>query len=331
MQAYRANGTGLGTAEFRRLCNLNKVPPPEDRGEGWTDHGNESKKESKDEEEALSSDSDDSTYFGANEKDISFEADTDEELPDKEEEEDHKMPAKKKVPSGNKNVASRKKMAPDLAEVEEAMKKVELESNEDGDLKYMYKLADGRICCVFQLTSGFEGNFEFNPGRKKTKVMLKRVMPRWAYIARRVFRRKGLDANNVNVVELQTIMDKRRKEDIIAMGGNPETYTGVITRSREVFDVTALGVDEVLPFFLDEIGVQTTDINADAGSGAEWVFFWLRDKETVQETHPVGRIVRNNTRGRNSMDTDDEEAARPRARSSNESAEYHNAHAVPPA
>ena len=85
------------------------------------------------------------------------------------------------------------------------------------------------------------------------------------------------------------MMDKRCKDDIAAMGvGNPETFIGQVTRSRDIFDVTTLGVDEVLPYFLDEYGVQTTDISADTGNGDEWVFFWLRDKETVKEVHPVG-------------------------------------------
>ena len=80
-----------------------------------------------------------------------------------------------------------------MEDVKKVMKKVVLEDGQtdDGDLKYiMYKLTGGRICCVFQLTSGFEGKFECNPGCKKTKVMLKRVMTCWSYSARLVFRRK---------------------------------------------------------------------------------------------------------------------------------------------
>lgn len=160
--------------------------------------------------------------------------------------------------------------------------------------------------------------------------MLKRVMPHWSYKAKRVFRRKGFGDNDVNIVELQTMMDEQRKSDIAAMGvGDLETYRGPVTHIREVFDVTDLGVDEVLPFFLDESGLQTSDINADATNGAEWVFFWLRDKSTVKESHPVGRIVRNNTRPRESMETDDDdELTRPRARASGDSDTYQDAHSV---
>ena len=325
VQAYRSTGTGLGTANFRRLVNIKKIPPPEDRGEGFTNNEDsdeekkEEEKQAEDEERALSSDSDDSSYFGAKEDDESLEDDSSSGSSS-----DDEIMGKKTKATEKKKATPAKKKVPEVEEVEKAMKKAMLEDKDDGDLKYMYKLADGRICCVFQLISGFEGNFEFNPGKVKTKVILKRVMQRWAYNARRVFRRKGLGPNNVNVVELQTMMDKQRKDDITAMGvGNPDTYSGQIIRSREVFDVTNLGVTEVLPFFLDENGVQTTDINADAGSGAEWVFFWLRDKDTVKETHPVGRIVRNNRRDRDTMDEDDAEGSRPRARMSEESGEGH--------
>lgn len=30
VRSYRANGTGLGTSEFRQLVNLKNIPPPED-------------------------------------------------------------------------------------------------------------------------------------------------------------------------------------------------------------------------------------------------------------------------------------------------------------
>ena len=81
------------------------------------------------------------------------------------------MPAKKKTATPKKEKATpKKKAASEEAGVEEAMKKIKLATKEDGDLKCMKKLADGCICCVFQLTSRFEGNFEFNPGRKKTGV-----------------------------------------------------------------------------------------------------------------------------------------------------------------
>ena len=338
VQAYKTNGTGLGTADFRQLVNVKRIPPPEDRSPDFPvpsidEDDDEEEEESESEEEeseeesevneqdrALSSsDSEDSTYFGANEPDVELDADFEEE-----EEQEEVMPPKKRVSEPKKKKMPKKtsKNPSDdvMKEVEAALKKVHLGNDESSfDTKYMYKLADGRICCVFQLTSGFDGNFEFNPGKVKTKIMLKRIMPRWSYDAKKVFRRKAFNNNNANIVELQTLMDKQRRDDIVAMGiGDPETYTGQVHRSRVVFDVSTVGVEEVLPYFLDENGNQTPDINADGGNTAgEWVYFWLRDKATVKEAHPVGRIVRNNTRGRDSMDSSDTiEAERPRARTS---------------
>ena len=96
VQAYRTNGTGLGTSEFRRLCNLNKVPPPEDRGQDWDKEDKEKEEETKkDKEEVLSSDVSDSTYFGAKEDHVELGSSFEEES--EEEEEDKKMPAKKKI------------------------------------------------------------------------------------------------------------------------------------------------------------------------------------------------------------------------------------------
>ena len=314
VESYRTRGTGLGTQAFRELVNLSKIPPAEDRASNIGDDGNE-----KEEEALSSSDSDDSSYFGAKEDDISLDSEFEEEDTEtKEEEEETKPKAKakntpKKTPS---KTASKKTPA---REVEHATKMAT--KDDTGDIKYMYKLPDGRVCCVFQLTSGCEGNFEFNKGKSKTKIILKRQMPRWAYSAHRVFRRKGLDPNNANVVGLQNIMDKTRKKDIEAMGMDPDTYTGAIYRTREIFDVAKVGVNEVLPFFLDELGHQTTDIYADANVGAEWVFFWLKDKDAVQESHPGGRIVRNNRRSRDGNDDDQ----RPRARASGDSQDFADA------
>lgn len=318
VRSYRANGTGLGTSEFRQLVNLKNIPPPEDWGQDWQEEG-KSKDKKTDEERALSSDSDDSSYFGANKEDEELEGDSEPESVREEEEEDKKMP-----PTSDKKKKKAPKEKSAIRELEEAMERASLENRNGGDMKYMYKLADGRICCVFQLISGFEGNFEFNKGKPKTKVMLKRVMPRWSYKAQRVFRRKSLGPNDMNVVKLQTMMDAQRKKDVAAMEMDPETYSGPITRTREVFDVASLGVAEVLPFFLDKHGHRTSDINADAGNGAKWVFFWLRDKDTVKEAHPIGRIVRNNTRGRDDMSDDDEEGARPRARSASASPRFYD-------
>lgn len=96
VQAYRANGTGLGSAEFRRLVNLTKIPPPDDRGDNWQEGAEESKQ---DEDRALSSsDSDDSSYFGVNEQDEDLKEDQDDNNDDNkslEEEQDKKMPPKK--------------------------------------------------------------------------------------------------------------------------------------------------------------------------------------------------------------------------------------------
>ena len=336
VQTYREKGTGLGTQEFRELVNIRKLPPPEERGRGWkednkssdADEESESKaSESDKEEEALSSSgSDDSSYFGVKEDDVSLDSAFEKESSAEEEDVDKtpaaKMSSTKKTP---KKTPKKSKTA-DVEEIEEAMKKATLKDNNDvsGDTKYMYKMADGRICCVFQLPSGFEGNFEFGKGKVKQTVVLKREMPRWCYSARRVFRRKGFGPNDANVVELQTLMDKQKKADIEAMGMDAETYSGSIYSVRKVFDVTDLGVAEVLPYFLDEYGNRTTDIYADAGNGAEWVFFWLRDKETVKESHPGGRIIRNRTRTR---DHSDDEGDRPRGRQSAESNEsgFHDA------
>ena len=301
--------------------NLRRKPPPEERGDLSEDdedddnNNKKKKKEEEDDEEAVSSDDSDSTYFGAKEEDVS--------LGSSFEEEDVEEDKKPKVKTPNKKTPKKsdtpKKSKTEEEEVKEAIKM----AKNDGDTKYIYKLADGRLCCVFQLPSGFEGTFEFGKGSVKKKVLLKRVMPRWAYNAQRVFRRKGFGPNDANVVELQTLMDKQRDKDVKAMGMDPESYNGPIYTWREVFNVEDIGVKEVLPYFLDEYGSRTADINADTGSGAEWVFFWLRDKASVKEIQSVGRIVRNRTRGRDSMESEDgDENNRPRGRSSSE---FHDA------
>lgn len=300
VQAYRRNGTGLGTEAFRQLVNLQKIPAPDERGDNWE----------KSEDEALSSsnsDSDDSSYFGAKEDNVELGS----EFEDESEDEKPKAKTPKKASKKNKKSAKTPLQDQLTKELDDSLKMAKL----NGDLKYMVKLADGRILCVYQLPSGFEGNFEFEKGKTKTKIYLKKVMPRFAYDACRVFHRKGLGANDANIVELQTAMNKQREKDIRAMGSDPETHRGPIHQLWEVFDVTTIGIAEVLPFFLDYDGNETTDINADTANGAEWVFFWLRDKDFVKERHSVGKILRNNTR-RRSGGSDDDETERPAARAS---------------
>ena len=263
---YKLNGTGLETEEFRRLVNLTEPPPPEDRAA----------------DENVASDSEeDSDFFEDEEDDITLEGFEEEESAFAEARELGEI-KNTKQPSGKKKKISR------------SASTLISEMTESGDTKYLATEPDGRLVCVIHLPSGFDGTIEFNDGETKNKVLLKEHKQQWMYNAARVFEQKGLDANNIHVVTLQEEMNKQKDKDIKATGENPESYDGPIIKSRTVFDLPF----PVTPYFYDEKGKQTYDINVD-GNDAEWAFFWMLDASKVPKPRPrATRLVRNRNRRR---------------------------------
>ena len=130
--------------------------------------------------------------------------------------------------------------------------------------------------------------------------MKKEVMQPWSYDAVAVYSWLGLTAHNVHVVGLQAEMNAKKRRDIAAMGQNPDEYEGEIFVRTEAFD---LGT-EVEPYFIDNFGDETTDVWIDASrTGGEWVYFWLKKKQS--RGGRSARLNRNRNRSREGGDGDE--------------------------
>ena len=166
----------------------------------------------------------------------------------------------------------------------------------DNNVKFSFEEPDGRIAFVYHVPSGFDGTFELNEANDM--VMKKELMQNWMYDAVAVYACLGLTAHNVHVVGLQAQMNAKRRADILAMGQNPDEFAGEIYVRTEAFEVGT----EVEPFFIDHAGEETTDVWIDASAaGGEWVYFWLKKKQS--RGGRSARLNRNRNRNRND-DTD---------------------------
>ena len=93
---------------------------------------------------------------------------------------------------------------------------------QENKLKFMSQDPDGCFALVFHLESGNDGAFELNDGNNI--VFQKQIKQSWMCNTRKVHKRLGLMANNVDVVGLQAEMDAQCKQEIIEMVQNPDTH-----------------------------------------------------------------------------------------------------------
>ena len=268
VQNYRDQGTGLGSEKFRLLVRLHEPPNPEDKAPA---------------EEAESDE--DSSYKDEGEEDIDLEgAESDSGVSEANAEgqiEDNKY----KMSSFDKKTP--KKPTPSTADRRVI----------DNNVKYSFAEPDGRIAFVYHVPSGFDGTFELNDAN--TKVIKKEIMQLWSYDAEAVYGRLGLTRHNVHVVGLQAEMDAKKRRDIAAMGQNPDEYEGEIFVRTEAFNLE----EPVEPYFIDHAGEETTDVWIDASqSGGEWVFFWLKKKQS--RGGRSARLNRNRNRRREEGNND---------------------------
>eukprot|EP00977_Amphora_coffeiformis_P026437 scaffold26354_cov205-Amphora_coffeaeformis.AAC.1 len=266
VQAYRDQGTGLGSEKFRTLVRLHEPPQPEDQAPASDIFEEEEDSAYQDEDE------DDIDLFG-------FESDSG-------------------CSEANANGEIKDVLTKDMSDKNTPKKSAPVKPIiVDNSVKYSFSEPDGRLAYVYHVPSGFDGTFELDEAN--TKVMKKEIMQPWSYSAEAVYSRLGLTAQNVHVVGLQAVMDAKKRRDIAAMGQNADEYEGQIFVRTVAFD---LG-EEVEPYFIDHAGEETTDVWIDASDhGGEWVFFWLKKKQSRG-----GRSARLN-RNRNRRRTGDGEA-----------------------